>query len=168
MSRVYQLKRVQRLPITIEKAWEFFSHPKNLFDLTPPALNLKFTNELFGDGMYPGQIVTYKVKPLLGIPLFWMTEITHVNKPHFFVDEQRRGPYSLWHHEHHFKASNDGVEMTDLVHYALPFGVFGNVAHGLFVKKQLEQIFDYRFQKTETLFGKFDVQKEHEGLKKFS
>lgn len=158
MSRVYVLQRVQRLPISVEAAWEFFSHPKNLFELTPPALNLKFTNELFGGAMYPGQIITYKVKPLLRIPLFWMTEITHVNKPHFFVDEQRRGPYSLWHHEHHFKQIDGGVEMTDLVHYALPFGPLGDVAHALFVKRQLQQIFEYRFQKTELLFGKFNTE----------
>lgn len=157
MSRIYVLQRVQRLPLTAEQAWEFFSHPKNLFELTPPALNLKFTNELFGEAMYPGQIITYKVKPVLGIPLFWMTEITHVDKPHFFVDEQRRGPYALWHHEHHFKPITGGVEMTDLIHYALPFGSLGDLAHTLFVKDQLEQIFAYRFQKTEALFGKFDA-----------
>jgi ligand-binding SRPBCC domain-containing protein len=157
MSRVYVLQRVQRLPLTIEQAWDFFSHPKNLFELTPPELNLKFTNELFGEAMYPGQIITYKVKPVLGIPLFWMTEITHVNKPLFFVDEQRRGPYALWHHEHHFKSITGGVEMTDLIHYAIPFGPLGDLAHTLFVKGQLEQIFTYRFQKTEALFGKFDA-----------
>jgi len=156
MPSVYVLKRVQRLPISMDEAWDFFSHPKNLFALTPPALNLKFTNELFGEAMYPGQIITYKVKPLLCIPLFWMTEITHVNKPHFFADEQRRGPYAIWHHEHHFKPIAGGVEMTDLVHYALPFGVLGRLAHALFVKKQLQQIFEYRYHKIEALFGTFE------------
>ena len=150
---VYVLKRVQGLPIPVEKAWDFFSHPKNLDALTPPSLNLKFTNELFGEAMYPGQVITYNVKPVLGIPLFWMTEITHVAKPHFFVDEQRRGPYALWHHEHHFKPVAGGVEMTDLIHYAIPFGVLGRLAHALFVKKQLNEIFAYRYQKAETLFG---------------
>lgn len=157
MSRIYILKRVQRLPVPIETAWDFFSNPKNLFTLTPPSLNLKFTNELFGDGMYPGQVITYNVKPLLGIPMFWLTEITHVEKPHFFVDEQRRGPYALWHHEHHFKPVAGGVEMTDLVHYALPLGIAGRLAHALFVKAQLHAIFTYRFQKIETLFGKFEA-----------
>jgi ligand-binding SRPBCC domain-containing protein len=154
MSRIYVLKRVQQLPIPIEEAWDFFSQPKNLFELTPPSLNLKFTNELFGAVMYPGQVITYNVKPLFGIPLFWMTEITHVDKPNFFVDEQRRGPYSMWHHEHHFKPIVGGVEMTDLVHYALPLGGLGRLAHTAFVKKQLDQIFAYRFHKAETLFGK--------------
>ncbi|HUQ97038.1 MAG TPA: SRPBCC family protein, partial [Chitinophagaceae bacterium] len=152
MSKIYLFKRVQHLPISVAEAWDFFSHPKNLHLLTPPALNLKFTNELFGDGMYPGQIITYKVKPILGIPLFWMTEITHVAKPFFFVDEQRRGPYLLWHHEHHFKETEGGVEMTDLIHYGIPFGIAGRLAHTLFVRKQLEEIFAYRFQKTEKLF----------------
>jgi ligand-binding SRPBCC domain-containing protein len=155
MSKVYAFKRVQKLPVALEEAWDFFSHPKNLHALTPPALNLKFTNELFGEGMYPGQVITYKVKPLLRIPLFWMTEITHVHKPHFFVDEQRRGPYALWHHQHHFKPIEGGVEMTDLIHYAIPFGVMGRVAHALFVKRQLEAIFAYRFKKAEALFGTF-------------
>jgi ligand-binding SRPBCC domain-containing protein len=156
MSRIYVLKRVQRLPVSVEAAWDFFSHPKNLAALTPASLNLKFTNELFGDAMYPGQLITYKVKPLLGIPLFWMTEITHVQKPHFFVDEQRRGPYALWHHEHHFKSIPGGVEMTDLVHYSLPVGPLGRLAHSLFVKRQLEQIFEYRYKKTEALFGRYE------------
>jgi ligand-binding SRPBCC domain-containing protein len=156
MSKIYVLKRVQRLPVSLEAAWDFFSHPKNLAALTPASLNLKFTNELFGDGMYPGQLITYNVKPVLGIPLFWMTEITHVQKPHFFVDEQRRGPYSLWHHEHHFKPITGGVEMTDLVHYSLPMGPLGRLAHSVFIKRQLEKIFAYRFEKTEALFGKLE------------
>ena len=157
MGRIYVLKRVQQLPVSVAEAWDFFSDPKNLFALTPPELNLKFSNELFGNGMYPGQIVMYNVKPVLRIPLFWMTEITHVARPHFFVDEQRRGPYALWHHEHHFKKIDGGVEMTDLVHYSLPLGIAGRLAHALFVKKQLAAIFAYRFQKIETLFGKFDA-----------
>lgn len=155
MGKVYVLKNVQRLPVAIEKAWDFFSHPKNLAELTPAALNLKFTNALFREDMYPGQVITYNVKPVLRIPLFWMTEITHVDKPHFFVDEQRRGPYALWHHEHHFKPLAGGVEMTDLIHYALPLGLAGRLAHTLFVQKQLQQIFAYRYAKAEALFGTY-------------
>jgi ligand-binding SRPBCC domain-containing protein len=153
MSKVYHLKSVQKIPVDIETAWHFFSHPQNLFTLTPPHLNLRFTNDLFGSEMYPGQVITYKVKPLLGIPLFWMTEITHVDKYRFFVDEQREGPYKMWHHQHHFKVIEGGVEMTDLVHYALPFGPLGTAAHALVVKKQLHHIFTYRFQKIKDLFG---------------
>jgi ligand-binding SRPBCC domain-containing protein len=123
--------------------------------MTPDYLNLKFTNELYGEEMYPGQVMTYRVKPLLGIPLFWMTEITHVQPGQFFVDEQRFGPYSLWHHQHHFREIPGGVEMTDLVHYKLPLGFLGEIAHGIFVRKQLESIFDFRYRKVESLFGRW-------------
>jgi len=151
MSRVHLLQQVQLLPIPVEEAWGFFSHPKNLAVITPETLNLKFTNEVYGDTIYAGQIITYKVKPLLGIPLFWMTEITHVEPLCFFVDEQRRGPYALWHHQHHFKPIDGGTEMTDIIHYQLPFGMLGNLALP-FVKKQLAYIFSYRQQKVRELF----------------
>jgi ligand-binding SRPBCC domain-containing protein len=153
MSKVHQLKSIQQIPVRLEEAWDFFWHTANLFTLTPPALNLKFTNQLYGAEMYPGQVITYKVKPLLGIPLFWMTEITHVQKHAFFVDEQRKGPYALWHHQHHFKPIAGGIEMTDMVHYALPFGPLGNIAHSVLVKDQLHKIFTYRYTKIQELFG---------------
>ncbi|GAA4342155.1 SRPBCC family protein [Flaviaesturariibacter amylovorans] len=149
---VHVLKQVQQLPLSLEEAWAFFSHPKNLAVITPEHLNLKFTNELHGEEIYPGQIITYKVKPLLGIPMFWMTEITHVERLRFFVDEQRQGPYSIWHHEHHFVEQNGGVEMTDIIHYKLPFGPLGNIGHG-FVKKELRNLFAYRRKKITELFG---------------
>jgi ligand-binding SRPBCC domain-containing protein len=153
MSTIHFLKQVQRLPIALDEAWHFFSHPKNLAVLTPEHLNLKFTNEIYGEEIYPGQIITYNVKPLLGIPLFWMTEISHVEKGKLFVDEQRKGPYALWHHQHHFKPVSGGVEMTDIIHYKLPFGFLGRLGVPL-VKKQLHQIFEFRKQKVEELFGK--------------
>ena len=151
MSTVHLLQQVQILPIPVEAAWQFFSHPKNLAVITPEHLNLKFTNEVYGDAIYAGQIITYKVKPLLGIPLFWMTEITHVEPQRYFVDEQCRGPYALWHHQHHFKPINGGTEMTDIIHYQLPFGILGNIGLPI-VKKQLAQIFAYRKQKVTELF----------------
>jgi len=152
---VHQLKSVQRLPVSLDEAWDFFSHPKNLATMTPEHLNLKFTNELFGDEMYPGQVITYNVKPILGIPLFWMTEITHVQPKKFFVDEQRFGPYSLWHHQHHFKSIEGGVEMTDLIHYKVPGWFLGDLANTLFIKSQLDEIFRFRYSKVEALFGKW-------------
>ena len=103
--------------------------------------------------MYPGQVIEYKVHPILGIPLYWMTEITHVVQHKYFVDEQRFGPYELWHHQHHFKEVPGGVEMTDHVHYKLPFWFLGDIANVLFVKKQLKGIFDYRFKKVVEMFG---------------
>jgi ligand-binding SRPBCC domain-containing protein len=152
---VYSIKTVQKLPVSLEEAWEFFSHPKNLAKMTPEYLNLKFTNELFGDRMYSGQVMTYKVKPLFGIPMFWMTEITHVKEGEYFIDEQRFGPYSLWHHQHHFREIDGGVEMTDLVHYKIPGWILGDLANSLFIRKQLEGIFDFRFKRVEELFGKW-------------
>jgi ligand-binding SRPBCC domain-containing protein len=150
---VHILQQVQQLPISVEEAWHFFSQPKNLAVITPEHLNLKFTNEVYGDEIYPGQIITYNVKPLLGIPMFWMTEITHVERLKFFVDEQRKGPYAMWHHQHHFKPMNGGTEMTDIIHYRLPMGFLGNIGVPL-VKAQLAKIFAYRKQKTDELFGK--------------
>ncbi|TCJ13554.1 hypothetical protein EPD60_12205 [Flaviaesturariibacter flavus] len=149
---VYVLKQVQRMPISRDEAWQFFSHAKNLAVITPGHLNLKFTNELFDEETYPGQIITYKVKPLFGIPLFWMTEITHVQRPRYFVDEQRKGPYAMWHHEHHFKEVEGGTEMTDIIHYRLPFGALGRIGAG-FIRKQLDELFAYRKQKITELFG---------------
>lgn len=104
--------------------------------------------------MYPGQIIEYKVSPVLGIPIYWMTEITHVEAHQFFVDEQRFGPYRLWHHQHHFKEVEGGVEMVDIVHYKIPFGWLGDLANFLFVRKKLKTIFNYRYQAIEALFKK--------------
>jgi ligand-binding SRPBCC domain-containing protein len=105
-----------------------------------------------GAKMYPGQIIEYTVKPLFGIPLYWMTEITHVEEGKYFVDEQRFGPYSLWHHQHHFREVPGGVEMTDIVHYKIPLWILGDIANALFVRQQLQGIFDYRYKKVEELF----------------
>ena len=111
------------------------------------------TNELFGDEVYAGQVMTYTVKPLFGIPLQWMTEITHVERLKLFVDEQRKGPYQLWHHQHHFKPIEGGVEMTDLVHYRLPLGLLGNAMNSITVKNKLREIFTYRYFKVNEIFG---------------
>ncbi|MBN8676700.1 MAG: SRPBCC family protein [Chitinophagales bacterium] len=153
---VYTLKRVQRLPISLETAWDFFSNPGNLKAITPSYMGFEVTSdpEFSTCEMYAGQVITYTVKPVLGIPLFWMTEITHVSPGNFFVDEQRVGPYAIWHHQHHFKSIEGGVEMTDLVHYKVPMGWLGDLANSLFVRKQLQQIFDYRWNRLELMFGK--------------
>ena len=114
---------------------------------------------MYGEEVYAGQVMTYTVKPLLNSPLAWMTENTHVEPLKYFVDEQRKGPYKLWHHQHHFKAIKGGVEMIDIVHYRLPFGFMGNIANGLLVKKELEKIFMYRYQKIIELFGEWEGEK---------
>jgi ligand-binding SRPBCC domain-containing protein len=159
MSKVYSLYSRQKVPATLDEVWSFFSDARNLLAVTPPHLNLKVTNKVYGDSVYAGQVMTYKVKPLLGIPLSWMTEITHVEEKKYFVDEQRKGPYKLWHHQHHFKAIEDGVEMTDLVHYRLPFGLLGTLANHMLVKKELEKVFSYRYQRIIELFGNWNGEK---------
>jgi ligand-binding SRPBCC domain-containing protein len=156
MSRVYSIKTVAKLPLTLDEAWNFFSRPDNLKDITPSNLGFVIRSKHHGENMYAGQIIEYTVKPVLGIPLYWMTEITHVQDKTYFIDEQRFGPYSLWHHQHHFKVIEDGVEMTDIVHYKLPFWFLGDIAHALFVKKQLAGIFEFRRVKVEQLFGKWN------------
>ncbi|MBA4196991.1 MAG: hypothetical protein C0459_05485 [Chitinophaga sp.] len=155
MSKVYSIKTVQQIPADIDAVWEFFSNPANLKDITPSSLGFNIISKHHGTVMYPGQIIEYKVSPLLGIPLYWMTEITHVQPKQFFVDEQRYGPYSMWHHQHHFKLIDGGVEMTDIVHYKIPFWILGDIANTLFVKQQLQQIFDFRFKACEAKFGQW-------------
>ncbi len=154
MSKVYSLKTVQKIPIDIDTAWAFFSDPANLKEITPAYMGFEIKSEHHGDKMYEGQIIEYTVKPLLGIPLYWMTEITHVNDKKFFIDEQRFGPYSLWHHQHHFVPIEGGVQMTDIVHYKVPFWFLGDIANSLYVGKQLQGIFDYRLKVIEEKFGK--------------
>lgn len=142
--KIYTLTKKQFLPITLEQAWDFFSSPVNLKKITPEYMGFKITSDL-GDGkMYPGQIISYIVTPVLGIPMSWTTEITHVVDKKYFVDEQRFGPYSLWHHQHWFREVEGGVEMTDIVNYGLPLGFLGRIANSIFVQNKLQEIFDYR------------------------
>jgi ligand-binding SRPBCC domain-containing protein len=148
------LKTVQRLPIDLKTAWDFFSSPDNLKEITPENMGFKVTSEYREAKMYPGMIITYKVHPLLGIPLNWATEITHVDDYKYFVDEQRFGPYKFWHHQHKFYEIDGGVEMVDILHYKVGFGFIGRIMNLLVVKKQLEQIFRYRYDKLEVMFGK--------------
>lgn len=140
---------------TLEEVWAFFTHAKNLLRITPPDMSFKVTSADLPDEIYPGMIITYRLKPLLGIPVTWVTEITHVVPQQYFVDEQRHGPYSMWHHEHHFReAPGGGVIMRDVVHYQIPLGILGRLAQWLIVRKQLTNIFDYRKRQIELLFPK--------------
>jgi ligand-binding SRPBCC domain-containing protein len=157
MSRVYSLERVQNIPISLTQAWDYFSRPDNLKDITPPTLGFVIKSKHHGEKMYAGQIIEYTVKPLFGVPLYWMTEITHVEEGKYFVDEQRFGPYSLWHHQHHFKELPGGVEMTDVVHYKVPYWFLGELANAVLVRKQLQMIFNFRYQTIESKFGKYNV-----------
>lgn len=149
----YSIKSTQHLPISLEEAWDFFSSPNNLQKITPPDMGFIITSDKKdGEKMYAGQIITYILKPMLGIPVKWMTEITHVKDGEYFIDEQRFGPYKLWHHRHSFKKTATGVEMHDEVNYVLPFGILGTIAHKLFIRKRVEEIFTYRTKVVEKLF----------------
>ncbi len=152
-SGVYTLSVMQQLPIGLSEAWDFFSSPENLEKITPKHMGFGITSGK-PQKMYPGQIISYKVAVLPGIKTNWVTEITHVLDRKFFVDEQRFGPYAMWHHEHHFEEKDGGIFMTDKVTYKIPFGFLGYLAQSLFVKKQLKTIFEYRVKALEELFGK--------------
>lgn len=152
--KVYTLHSKQNIPITLEEAWNFLADPKNLKVITPPYMGFK---TLSGDDrpMFAGQIIQYIVTPVMGIPTKWVTEITHMEHQKYFVDEQRFGPYSLWHHKHFIKEIPGGVEMEDIVDYKLPMGILGQMAHPFLVKPKLNEIFEYRKKKLIELFGEF-------------
>lgn len=141
---IYTLERSQVIDVPLVDGWRFFSDPRSLQKITPPALRFRIKNEL-PDTIHAGLMIRYSVTPLAGIPLTWLTEITGVDKPNYFVDEQRIGPYRVWHHEHFFTPI--GAERTavrDLVHYVPPFGPLGALLNVLAIRPQLGRIFDYR------------------------
>ena len=147
-----QIFKKQLINSDLDTVWNFMSSPNNLSKITPSKMNFKITSTN-NTKMYQGMIITYKVSPLLGIPLNWMTEITHVKEKQFFVDEQRMGPYKIWHHEHLFIEKNNGVLMVDIISYKLPFGILGRLVNYLFIKNQLSTIFNYRFNKMNDFFN---------------
>lgn len=153
---VHLLKAVQRIPGSPVAVWDYFSNPANLAKITPVEMDFQVISDKWDKEIYPGQIIEYKVRPVFGIPVYWMTEITQVQSQKFFIDEQRRGPYSLWHHQHHFEPVEGGVLMTDLVHYSSPLGFLGEIANVVLVKRKLKKLFEYRVKKIEERFGKLD------------
>ncbi|WP_406684284.1 SRPBCC family protein [Seonamhaeicola sp. MEBiC1930] len=152
--KIYTLHKKQKLPISRDEAWNFLSNPKNLKIITPDYMGFNIISGA-DRTMYSGQIIQYIVTPLLGIKTKWVTEITHSNNQDYFVDEQRFGPYSLWHHKHFIKIIDGGIQMEDIIDYKLPFGVFGQLVHPFLVKPKLEEIFNYRSNKLEDIFGKY-------------
>ncbi|TCD03926.1 SRPBCC family protein [Pedobacter psychroterrae] len=152
----YHLTFNQKIPLPLLKTWDFFSSPANLAIITPPYMAFKVTSDPgILNKMYPGMIITYKVSPIKGIKLDWMTEITQIAPEKYFIDEQRFGPYKFWHHQHHFKEIEGGTEMIDILTYGLPMGIFGRLANSIFVDEKLQQIFEYRKQKVIELFGPY-------------
>ncbi len=150
---IHTLTAHQIIPATLEQAWEFFSNPRNLATITPPDLGFEIVTSDLPKRIRAGMMVEYRVRPLLGIPATWLTEITHVQEGASFVDEQRVGPYAIWHHEHGFRDLGDGrVELLDRVTYRLPFQPFGDLVHGILVQPRLASIFAFRKIKVEELF----------------
>lgn len=141
--KVFTLERKQIIPVPIEKAWDFFSDPNNLSLITPPSLDFKLLNQGVSK-MYAGMILHYMVRPLFGIPVSWTSEITQVVVNQMFVDQQRAGPYRLWHHQHLFEEVAGGTKMTDLIHYGFAFPILDSLLNALVVRPRLEEIFDYR------------------------
>ena len=152
----YQLHKTQKIPASIDQVWDFISSPANLKKITPEYMGFNITSKLLSEKMYPGMIISYKVSPVLGIKMTWVTEITHVKEKEYFVDEQRIGPYSMWHHEHKIEPIDGGVLMIDIVSYKPPFGILGSIANAILIKKQLKEIFDFRTVAVEKMFGKFE------------
>lgn len=143
---------VQFLPVSLEVAWKFFTDPANLEKLTPEDMMFRISSDFSTREIYPGMIITYIVSPVLRIPVKWMTEISQVKSREYFIDNQRSGPFKIWHHQHHFRAVEGGVEMTDIVHYKIGFGFLGRLANILFVRKRVRKIFEYRESVLNQLF----------------
>ena len=152
--KIYTLHKKQNLPISVDEAWNFLSDPRNLKTITPDYMGFHILSGA-DRPMFPGQIIQYIVTPVLGIKTKWVTEITHVKDKEYFVDEQRFGPYSLWHHKHFIKPIEGGIEMEDIIDYKVPMGILGQMVHPILVKPKLEEIFNYRTTKLEALFGKY-------------
>ncbi|TLD72502.1 SRPBCC family protein [Phragmitibacter flavus] len=150
---IHTLSTTQTVKGDLETIWSFFSDPRNLSRITPKEMGFEILSEL-PERMFPGMMIEYRVRPLLGIPMTWLTEITHVEEGRFFVDEQRVGPYAIWHHEHHFRDLGNGlVEMKDRVTYVPPFGILGEMVHPILIRPQLEKIFAHREKTVNEMFG---------------
>ena len=154
--KIYNLQSKQKLPISVNKAWDFLSSPINLKKITPEYMGFNIISGA-DRKIYPGQIIQYIVTPLFGIKTKWVTEITHVQENKYFVDEQRFGPYALWHHKHFIRPIEGGVEMEDIIDYKIPFGLIGQLVHPILIKPKLKEIFDYRHDKLIEIFGEFKI-----------
>jgi len=152
--KIFKLKYSQKLPINLNEAWDFLSSPNNLELITPKSMDFNIT-DWDKKKAYPGQIIQYTVKPLLGIKINWVTEITQIRDKEFFIDEQRFGPYTFWHHKHFIKEIEGGVIMEDVIHYKPPFVIIGVLLNFLFINSKLNTIFKHRELELIKTFGNF-------------
>jgi len=141
--KLHRIHRRQVIPISMTEAWAFFSNPVNLSKITPPWLNLTVISNI-PRSMHSGMIISYRITPMASMSTLWISEITHVEAPIYFVDEQRLGPFRFWHHQHLFKEVGRDVEIQDIVHYAMPLGPIGEMVHAISVRKKVEAIFNFR------------------------
>ncbi len=151
MAKTYELQRTQFVPRPVDEVFAFFSDAGNLEALTPEFVQFKILTPL-PIKMAAGVVIDYRIK-LFGIPMKWQTLIESFEPPHRFADTQLRGPYARWHHTHTFTAVDGGTLIEDRVEYQIRFGILGQLTHPLFVRRSLEQIFDYRFKTIERIFG---------------
>jgi ligand-binding SRPBCC domain-containing protein len=152
---IYTFNQTQTIPSTIEKVWDFISSPGNLKNITPEYMGFDIMTKNLPEKMYAGMIISYKVSPFMGIKMTWVTEITQVAEMNYFVDEQRIGPYKMWHHQHLLEPVDGGVLMTDIIDYQPPLGFLGAIANQLLIKQQLNEIFTFRTKKLEEYFGRY-------------
>lgn len=152
----YQFEREQKIKASKQEVWEFMSSPSNLKKITPEYMGFDITSSNTAEKMYEGMIISYIVKPVFNIKTKWVTEITHINEGNFFIDEQRMGPYKLWHHQHFIKEIPGGVLMKDIVSYIPPFGFLGSIANRLLIRNKLKQIFAFRKKALEEKYGVYN------------
>ncbi|MCX6179334.1 MAG: SRPBCC family protein [Chlorobiales bacterium] len=150
---LHNLTYVQKIPVSIDEAWAFFSSPSNLARITPPEMMVTITSGTGEESIYPGMIISYTLYPFMMIPVQWITEIASVTKPQFFEDVQKSGPYEYWHHKHFFREIQGGVEMTDKLQYSLPMSFFGELVNTLIVSLRLQEVFNYRKKRIEEILG---------------
>jgi ligand-binding SRPBCC domain-containing protein len=149
---VHRLKDEILIKAPLEEVWSFFANPKNLQKITPDSMGFRHEFEPDAEMVYPGMLLVYKVSPLFGIPLTWVTEITEVEPKKRFVDNQRKGPFGMWHHIHEFESTSEGTLVRDLLYYKMPFGILGEMVHNLTVKKQTEEMFKFRKKALQEIF----------------
>ena len=148
----YQFKKTQEINSNIEKVWDFISNPNNLKKITPDYMGFDIVSENIPAKMYEGMIIAYKVSPLFGLKTTWVTEITNCKEYRYFVDEQRVGPYKIWHHQHILEPAKNGVLMTDIISYQPPYGLLGKLANKIMIKRKLKEIFNYRTKALQDIF----------------
>ncbi len=150
----YQFRKTQTINASLDEVWDFISSHRNLKEITPDEMGFDITSKDLPEKMYEGMIISYKVSPVLGIKTTWVTEITKIKDRHYFVDEQRVGPYKIWHHQHIIETCDQGVLLTDIVSYSPPLGILGKIANSLFISKKLDEVFDYRVKALDRIFPK--------------